>query len=77
MNRRAMLYGGAAIAASCAGLGAAWWKNQPHDIAPRPGLAPDGWPLTHAELEAQIPELERIFGLPGGSYGADFLTAEQ
>lgn len=57
--------------------GGALLPFQPHDIAPRPGLAPDGWPLTHAELEAQIPELERIFGLPGGSYGADFLTAEQ
>lgn len=34
MNRRNMLYGGVAVAAGLAGAGAAWWKFQPHDLAP-------------------------------------------
>lgn len=34
MNRRNMLYGGAAVAAALAGAGAAWWKFQPHETAP-------------------------------------------
>jgi thiol-disulfide isomerase/thioredoxin len=29
-----MLYGGAAVAATLTGVGAAWWKFQPHDLSP-------------------------------------------
>ncbi len=32
MNRRNMLYGGVAAAAGLAGVGAAWWKFQPHAV---------------------------------------------
>ncbi|MES2363488.1 MAG: TlpA disulfide reductase family protein [Pseudomonadota bacterium] len=34
MKRRSMLYGGVAAAAGLAGAGVAWWKIQPHQIAP-------------------------------------------
>ncbi|MEO6322958.1 MAG: TlpA disulfide reductase family protein [Polaromonas sp.] len=34
MNRRHMLYGGAAVAAAVAGAGAAWWKSPPHEASP-------------------------------------------
>ncbi|WP_254774882.1 TlpA disulfide reductase family protein [Polaromonas sp. YR568] len=44
MNRRNMIYGGAAALAGLAGAGAAWWKFQPHQVdekivAPAPGAA--------------------------------------
>ena len=32
MNRRKMLYGGAAALAGAAGAGVAWWKFQPHEL---------------------------------------------
>jgi thiol-disulfide isomerase/thioredoxin len=34
VNRRNMLYSGAAALAALAGAGAAWWKFQPHDTSP-------------------------------------------
>ena len=34
MNRRNLVFGGVAVAAGLAGAGAAWWKNQPHELAP-------------------------------------------
>lgn len=37
MNRRTMLYGGAAAVAGLAGAGVAWWKFQPHEVAPAVG----------------------------------------
>lgn len=36
MNRRKMAIGGVATAAGLAGVGAAWWQLQPHDVAPVP-----------------------------------------
>ena len=49
MNRRHMLYGGAAAAAALAGAGAAWWKFEPSqdiDSAPLAEAANDFWSLT-------------------------------
>ena len=34
MNRRNMLYGAAAAVAGLAGAGVAWWKFEPHEVAP-------------------------------------------
>ncbi|WP_421954244.1 TlpA family protein disulfide reductase [Polaromonas sp.] len=39
MKRRSMLYGGVAAAAGLAGAGVAWWKIQPHQLAPEQGHA--------------------------------------
>ena len=44
MNRRNLIYGGTAALAGLAGVGAAWWKFQPHQVdekvvAPAPGAA--------------------------------------
>ena len=66
MNRRNMLYGGVAAAAGLAGVGAAWWKFQPHDV---PGLplevaaasfwnlsfdTPDGTPLAMSRFKGKL-----------------------
>ncbi|MEO5661475.1 MAG: TlpA disulfide reductase family protein [Polaromonas sp.] len=41
MNRRNMLYGGAAVAAALSGAGAAWWKFRPHEtVLPAPVSVP-------------------------------------
>ena len=37
MNRRKIAMGGVAVAAGLAGVGTAWWKLRPHDVAPGPG----------------------------------------
>ena len=37
MNRRKIAFGGVAAAAGLAGIGTAWWKFRPHDVAPGPG----------------------------------------
>ena len=37
MNRRKIAIGGVAAAAGLAGVGTAWWKLRPHDVAPGPG----------------------------------------
>lgn len=37
MNRRKLGIGGVAAAAAMAGVGVAWWKFRPHDVAPLPG----------------------------------------
>ena len=37
MNRRKIAMGGVAAAAGLAGIGTAWWKLRPHDVAPGPG----------------------------------------
>ena len=39
MNRRKIALGGVAAAAGLAGIGTAWWKLRPHDVAP--GLGAD------------------------------------
>ncbi|MDB5742878.1 MAG: putative thioredoxin family protein [Polaromonas sp.] len=39
MNRRNMLYGGAAVAATLAGAGAAWWTSRPHGSPSAGGAA--------------------------------------
>ena len=36
MNRRNLAMGGVAAAAGLAGVGAAWWKFRPHELAPQP-----------------------------------------
>lgn len=36
MNRRKIAMGGVAVAAGLAGVGTAWWKLRPHDVAPGP-----------------------------------------
>lgn len=57
MNRRNILYGGAAAIAAAAGAGVAWWKIQPHQPASAPVAGsdpfwnlsfdtPDGHPLA-------------------------------
>ena len=37
MRRRKIAIGAVAAAAGLAGVGTAWWKLRPHDVAPRPG----------------------------------------
>lgn len=66
MNRRNMLYGGAAAAAALAGAGAAWWKFQPHDTVPgEPALSaqafwamsfdsPDGKPVPMSSFRGKL-----------------------
>jgi choline dehydrogenase-like flavoprotein len=34
----------------------------------------EGWPLDHAELVRYVPEIETLFGLPGGPYDAPALV---
>ena len=67
MNRRKMLYGGAAAAAGLAGAGVAWWKFQPHDVPPAAPPAatvasfwslsfdtPDGNPLVMSSFRGKL-----------------------
>ncbi|MDB5540180.1 MAG: hypothetical protein JWQ89_1907 [Devosia sp.] len=44
-----------------------------HDTQPRDYLGLDGWPFGFAELEAYTKEIEDVFGLPHGPYGAPAL----
>jgi len=55
LNRRHLLYGGAGAAATLAGIGAAWWKFQPHDVAPEVPVkaAQDFWSLTFDSPQGQ------------------------
>lgn len=70
MNRRTMLYGGVAAAASCAGLGAALWKNQPPDIAPEPAqVGNDGaidsfWSLSFDTPDGKTLAMSTFRGKP-------------
>jgi len=67
VNRRNMLYGGAAAAAALAGAGAAWWKFQPHAVPPEASAkaagdafwamgfeTPDGKPLSMAPFRGKL-----------------------
>jgi len=67
VNRRNMLYGGAAAAAALAGAGAAWWKFQPHTVPPEASAqaagdafwamgfeTPDGKPLSMAPFRGKL-----------------------
>ncbi|MES1980798.1 MAG: TlpA disulfide reductase family protein [Pseudomonadota bacterium] len=50
MNRRNMLYGGAAAVAAAAGAGVAWWKIQPHQTVSAVSASANGadpfWSLS-------------------------------
>jgi len=61
MNRRNMLYSGVAAVAGLAGAGVAWWKFQPHAVAPAAGAGVAG----KAE-ETQDAFWRLSFDTPGG-----------
>ncbi|MES2412541.1 MAG: TlpA disulfide reductase family protein [Pseudomonadota bacterium] len=67
MNRRNMLYGGAAAVAAVAGAGVAWWKIRPHDVvmpAASAGPADPFWNLSFDTPDGQPLAMNSFRGKP-------------
>ncbi len=63
MKRRPFLYGGLAVAAGLAGVGAAWWQS--HPAHQRARVAPDAfWQLAFETPEGAPLPLSRFSGRP-------------
>ncbi len=69
MNRRNVLYGGAAAVAAAAGAGVAWWKIQPHQSVPAVAASPVSgadpfWSLSFDTPDGQPLAMNTFRGKP-------------
>lgn len=67
MNRRNILYGGAAAVAAAAGAGVAWWKIQPHQIPggpPSAAVADPFWAMSFDTPDGQPLAMSTFRGKP-------------